>query len=141
VDLDALDVADDQERRVLEVLAAVEQLLVGGLEVGVLALVLPGEDAALPDVGGAVPSPALGDALLERVVVTGGIGLVRRGLAEHPTQVDEVRLRRRLLRCGHAAPLLDERGRCQGRVESIRASATELDRSASGLCTTARTAR
>ncbi|MEJ7697875.1 MAG: hypothetical protein WKF78_14980 [Candidatus Limnocylindrales bacterium] len=56
---DALDVADDQERRVLEVLAVVEELLVGGLEVGPLALVLPGEEAALPDVGEAIPSPPL----------------------------------------------------------------------------------
>jgi len=54
---DALDVADDQERRVLAVLAVVEQLLVGGLKIGPLALVLPGEEAAFPDVGEAIPSP------------------------------------------------------------------------------------
>ncbi len=62
MDLDPLDIADDQERRVLEVLTVVEELLVGGLQVRPLALVLPGEEAALSDVGEAVPSPALGDA-------------------------------------------------------------------------------
>jgi len=41
--------ADDQERRVLRVLAVVERLLVSGFEVGPLALLLPGEEAALPD--------------------------------------------------------------------------------------------
>ena len=67
VDLEAVEVADDQQRRVLEVLAVVQELLVGGLQVLVLALVLPGEVAALPDVGEAVPAAGLGDALLEGV--------------------------------------------------------------------------
>ena len=58
--------------RVLDVLAVVEQLAVGGRQVVPLALVLPGEEAALPDVGEAVPSPAFGEPLLEGVVLAGG---------------------------------------------------------------------
>jgi hypothetical protein len=43
VDLDALHVADDQERRVAEVVAILVELFEGGNEVLVLALVLPAE--------------------------------------------------------------------------------------------------
>ena len=48
------------------------------------AFVLPGEEAGLPDVREAVPSPGLGDALLEGLELAGGIRLVGRGLAKHP---------------------------------------------------------
>ena len=58
VDLDAVHVADDERGRVLEVLAVVEQLAVGGGEVGVRALVLPAEAAAPPDIGPALAAGA-----------------------------------------------------------------------------------
>ena len=54
VDLEAVEVADDEQRRVLEGLPVLQELVVGGLQVLALALVLPGEVAALPDVGEAV---------------------------------------------------------------------------------------
>ena len=66
VDLEAVHVAHDQERRVLQDFAVLEELLVGGVEVLVLALVLPGEEALLPDVG-----PALAAALLARPILEG----------------------------------------------------------------------
>ncbi len=111
-----VDVAHDEQRRVAEVVLVGEQLDVGGLEVLVLALVLPGEEVALPDVGEAVPSPGLGDPLLEGVLGADRVGLVRRRLAEHPAEVDEVLLGAGLLRGRHAAPLLGEGGRGQGRL-------------------------
>ncbi len=92
VHFEAVEVADDEEGRVVERLAVVVQLAVGGREVLALALVLPGEVAALPDVGEAVTSAELLGTLLERVRVAGRIGLVRRRHAEHPAQVDEVLL-------------------------------------------------
>ena len=79
-----------------------------------MALVLPGEEAALPDVGEAVPSPGLLDPALEGVLLAGGIGLVGGGLPHHPAQVDEVLLGRGLLGRGGAAPFLREGGRGQG---------------------------
>ena len=78
VDDDAVDVADHEERRVLEALAVLEELLVGAGEVGVLALVLPGEAAALPDIGPALAAALAistrleGEAGARRVVLLGG---------------------------------------------------------------------
>src|SRR5207237_953388 len=58
-DLDTLGVADDQQRRIAEVVLVAEQLDVRRLQVLVVALVLPGEEVTLPDVGEALPSPGL----------------------------------------------------------------------------------
>ena len=51
MDHEAVEVADDQQRRVLQRLAAIAGAAECGVEVLVLALVLPAEVAALPDVG------------------------------------------------------------------------------------------
>ena len=92
VDHDAVHVADDQQRRVLQGLAVLEELLVGRVEVLVLALVLPGEVAPLPDVGPAVAAAVLRRALLEGERLPGGVD--RRGLrvADELAQVEEVLL-------------------------------------------------
>jgi hypothetical protein len=50
VDLEADEVADDEERRIFEGFVIVGELTVGGLEISTLGLVLPGEETALPDV-------------------------------------------------------------------------------------------
>ena len=68
-----VEVADDEERRVARGRPVAQELDVGGLQVLALALVLPGEEVALPDVGEAVPPAGLGDALLE------GVGARRSG--------------------------------------------------------------
>ena len=91
-DLDPIDIADDEQGRVAEIVLVGEQLDVGGFEVLALALVLPGEEVSFSDVGEAAPSTGLRHPLIEGVVVAGGVGVVRGGLAEHPTQVDEVLL-------------------------------------------------
>lgn len=48
---DPVEVGDDEKRRALKGLAVLEKLLVGRIEVLVLALVLPAEEALLPDIG------------------------------------------------------------------------------------------
>ena len=121
-DLDAVEVADDEQRRVAQVILVVEELEVRGLEVLLVALVLPGEEAALPDVGEAVPSPGLLHPALEGVLLAGGIGLVGRGLPHHPAQVDEVLLGRGLLgRGGRATSARRRRG--QGGHSRVRRDA------------------
>ena len=62
---DAADVADDQQGRVFERLAVLQQLAVGFVQVGMLALVLPGEVTAVPDVRKAFAAAGLGGAGLE----------------------------------------------------------------------------
>jgi hypothetical protein len=75
----------------------------------VLALVLPGEVATLPDIGEPAAADLL-DALLEGVVGPSRV-LVRSGDTNHPAQADEVLLCRRPLgRCA-AHPLEGELGR------------------------------
>jgi hypothetical protein len=97
VDDDAVDVADDQQRRVFQRRRVQLQLLEGGLQVLPLALVLPAEAGAAPDVGPAVAAAGLGRAILEGEPLADRVGLGRRGLVEQPAQVDEMLLRRRAL--------------------------------------------
>jgi hypothetical protein len=110
VDLKAVQVAHHQQRRILQRLPILQQLLVGGAQVLVLALVFPGEVAALPDIGEPAATADLLDALLEGVVGAGWV-LVRGGNIKHSAQVDEVFLRRCPLGCCAAHPLESELGR------------------------------
>ena len=90
MDLDAVHVADDERGRVFEVFAVVEQLAVGGGEIGAVALVLPAEVSALPDVGPALTAGAEPfGAGLEGVGLAGGIGFGGGRNAEQPAEVDE----------------------------------------------------
>ena len=66
MDDDLVEIADDEEGRVLQVFAVVEDLAVGGVEVGVFALVFPGEVALLPDVGPTLLAAELLGARLRR---------------------------------------------------------------------------
>ena len=86
-------VGDDQKRRVLQGQGVLPELVEGGVEVGLPALVLPGEAVPLPHVGPAVDTGLLAGALLEAVGLAGRVGLGRRRLSEEPAQVDEVLLR------------------------------------------------
>ena len=92
MDLDCLDVADDQERRVAKVLVVLEELLVCLVEILAGAFVLPGEVSLIPDVGPAPTSGRLGCPLLERVRLAGGVYLGRRWLTQKAAEVDEVLL-------------------------------------------------
>ena len=81
VDLDPIEIGDHQERWILERVLVIDELAVGGLAILVLALVLPGEEALLPDVREAVTAVELLGALLERVPRAGRVGIRRRGSA------------------------------------------------------------
>jgi len=97
VDLEADEVADDEQRGVVEGLVILVELLVGLLEVATLGLVFPGEEAALPDVG--VPlfaAAGFGDTLLVGVVGADLVGLGWVGHVEDFAEVAEV------LGCGGA---------------------------------------
>jgi hypothetical protein len=69
VDFETVKIANDEERRVIQVLTVLEQLLIGGLEIFVFALVLPGEKAAHPNVSETVTAGSLRDAFLEGVSI------------------------------------------------------------------------
>ena len=108
VDAKALAVADDQERRVGECAAVEQQLAVGFVQVGVVALVLPGEVVALPDVSVALSASGLGRARLEGVPGARRIGFGRRGMVQQPAEVDEMFLRHRALVQLDGTPFGDE---------------------------------
>ena len=107
-DAEALQVADDQQRRVVQRQRVLPQLPEGGVQVGVRAFVLPAEMAALPHVGPAAAARVLFRAALEAVALAGGVGFDRRRLAEHAAQVVEVRLRRLAFLQLGSRPLGDE---------------------------------
>jgi hypothetical protein len=67
---------------VFQVFAVAQQLLIGGGQVFVLALVFPGEMLAHPDVGPAFAAADYGDAEFEGVPGAVGVGLCGLGLAE-----------------------------------------------------------
>jgi len=115
VDLEAVHVADDQQRRVPQVLTIEEKLPVGGPQVFALALVLPAEVAAFPDVGPAIPSAGLVNAALEGEGGALWIGLRRLGVAEKVAQVQEMLLAGGPLRETDPLPLGHELLRCHGR--------------------------
>ena len=108
VDAKPQHVRDDQQRRVLQRQRILTKLREGGVQVGALPLVLPGEVVALPDVRPAVAARVLARAALEAVVLAGRVGLRWRRLVQQPAQVDEVLLRRRALLQLRRPPLGDE---------------------------------
>ena len=74
-DPEAVEIADDQERRVLQRQRVALQLVERLVEVLAAALVLPAEAAALPDVRPALAAGGLGRALLEAVPLAFGVGV------------------------------------------------------------------
>lgn len=123
VDLELVEVAHDEQRRVVKGLAVLEQLRVRRPEVLVHALVLPREPSAAPDVREPVAAAGLLGTLLKGVEGAVGIGLVRRRLPEHPAQVDEVFLCSSALRGRVPGPLVGEFGRRHRHGRAIYSSA------------------
>jgi len=108
--LEAVEVTDDEEGRVLQVLAVLLYLPIGGFKVLVFALVLPGEVATHPDVGPAARAARLTRALLKGVVGAVGVASRRRGLSEDGAEVEEVLLCGAALGERAALPARDECG-------------------------------
>ena len=124
MDFEAVQVADNQERRVLKRFAVKLKLPEGRLQVAVFALVLPAELALAPDIRSALAALRGIDALLERIPGTGRVHVTRLRLIEEGTQIGEVRLTGRPLgKIGHL-PASDELVRSHGRslVGGVRAS-------------------
>jgi hypothetical protein len=124
VHLEAVEVGDDQERRVFEVFAVLEELDVGVTEVLALLLVFPGEVAAFLDVGEAIAAGGLGSAFLEGVVLAGGVG-VGDGVVEEGAEVDEVFLGGGAFGLGGGRPLGGEFGEGEGWHGGIRGDLEE----------------
>ena len=110
VDLKALEVADDEEGRVCQLFTVVVELLIGLLEVFVLALVFPGEVVAEPDVGKAFAAARFADVLFESEALAGGIGGGWMRMTEEVAKIDEMGLRAGLLRLRVDLPAMYEVG-------------------------------
>ena len=108
VDAETRHVGDDQQGRVLERQRVLAQLVEGGVEVFVLALVLPGEAVPLPDIGPAAAAGVLAGTAFEAVALPARIVLRRRRLTQQPAQVDEMFLRGRALFQFGRTPLGDK---------------------------------
>jgi hypothetical protein len=92
VDLEAVEIAHDQQRLVFEVFAVEQKLTVGGREVFVLALVFPAEVAAHPNVGPTLAAARLAHAALERVPGAFRVGGGGLGLGEQIAEVEKMLL-------------------------------------------------
>ena len=95
VDYDSVQVADDEEERVGERVAVQEKLVIGVVQILVLALVFPAEEILFPYIGEAIAAAVLFGALFKAKGFARGIGLGGRGVPEHPAQVQEMLLRGR----------------------------------------------
>jgi len=105
---DAVQIAEHQQGRILQHIAVAQELVKGGIEILVLALILPTEEAALPDIGETVAPAMLGGTLLEAERLAGGVGRGGRGMVEDAAEVEKVLLRGGALLQLHLAPLGNE---------------------------------
>ena len=82
MDLEPSEIADDQQRRVLECRRVALELGKGSSQILALALVLPTETPTFPDICPAFAAGGLGDALFKGVPLASRVGGGRRLLAE-----------------------------------------------------------
>ena len=108
VDRDRLDVADDQQRRVLQRFPVLQQLAVGLLHAAARPFVLDGEVAAIPDIGPALAAALLGRAGLEGEELVLGVKRRWRLMLHQRAQIEKVLLRDLTFGGCVAAPLGDE---------------------------------
>ena len=107
-DPEAIEIAGDQKRRVLERERVALQLVDRVVEAPAAALVLSTEAAAPPDVRPALAAGRLGRAPLEAIPLAFGNGVGRLLLVEQLAEVVEVGLRRGPLLQLRCLPFLDE---------------------------------
>lgn len=108
VDFEAVEIADDEQRRIGERFAVLQKLLIGFAEVFVLALVFPAEEAAPPDVREALPARFLVHALLKGVPLAFRVRIRWSRLAEQRTDVQKVFLTGGVLLEFGGLPFVDE---------------------------------
>ena len=92
VDDDGLRVAGDKQRRVAQIFAVEQELLVCFVEVGVATFVFPNELPKVEDIGTPFAAVVLDGAGLEGEEVACGVGFYRRGVADKGADVVEVGL-------------------------------------------------
>ena len=97
VNAEARHVGDYQQGRVLQCQRILAQLVEGGVQILVFALVLPCEAVAFPDIGPAAAAGVFARAALKAVALPAGVVFRRRRFIQQPAQVDEVLLRGRAL--------------------------------------------
>lgn len=116
-DFGRANVADDAQRRVIQIIAILIKLPIGFIEriVFVFAFVFPGEATALPDIDEAgVALRALrgsahdSDMLFKAVIGPRRVGFRRRGLIQNAAQVNEMLVACRALRKLRRRPLRDK---------------------------------
>jgi len=107
-DDDAVQVADDEEGRTGEGVAVEEELVIGVVQILVLALVFPAEEIFFPDIGEAIAAAMLFCALFKAEDFARGVGLGRGGMAQQVTQVQKMLLRGRAFLEFDFSPLGDE---------------------------------
>ncbi len=123
VDADDLHIGDDEQRRILQRVVILEQLLIRLIEVLVLALVLPGEVPLLPNVGEALSAGGFGRARLEGEPLAFRVVLGGRGMIQQAAEIVEVGLRAGALLERGLLPFGDKslgRHRCHGISLSTR---------------------
>lgn len=89
---DAVHVADDQERGILQRLAVEQELVEGRIQVLPLPLVLPAEELSLPHVGLPAAAATLVGAALEGEPLASRIGLGGLRVFQHFAEVEEMLL-------------------------------------------------
>jgi len=90
VDDDLVNVTDDQQWRILQRLAILEQLLVSLVQIAMLALVLPGEIALLLHIGKAIAANGLVGPNLKSEPFPSGVGFYGSGMVNEMAEVNEV---------------------------------------------------
>ena len=82
MDDDAVEIAHGEQGRIGEGVAVPQELVIGGVEILVPALVLPAEMIAFPYIGKAVAAAVLGGAFFKAEGLARGIGGGGRGMIE-----------------------------------------------------------
>ncbi len=108
VDFEAVEIGDNQQRRIFQVFAIELKLLVRFEEVAAFALIFPGEVALVPDVGPSLAAAGFMHAALEGVPGALGIGLGGFRLTQQLAKVEKVLLGRAALGEVGSFPLGDE---------------------------------
>ncbi len=115
---DAVQVADDEQRRTFQGISVTQKLIVGGTQILVFSLVFPSKKASFPDIGETVATTLLGGALLKAKVFSGGISGGRRRMAQCIAEIDEVFLGSGSFFQFHFTPFGDKFGDSHKRKET-----------------------
>lgn len=126
VDFDRVQVAGDEQGRVVERFAVELELAVGAGQVLVRPLVLPHEAAAKEDIGVALLAPRLIGLYFKREIAAVGIIRQWRRVAHQRADVVEMALGGGAFFLLNFGPLGDELGRLHGQIVTGRRTGDEI---------------